>query len=72
MKWSEICKKYGESWVLLDEVRVDDVKMEIIEGAVLFCDADEELVFKKALELKPKKFAIEFTGAPPENLAFAL
>ncbi len=72
MKWPEICKKYKESWVLLDQVLVDDVRMEIIEGAVLFYSSDEESVYKKAVELKPTKFAIEFTGAPPENLAFAL
>ncbi len=72
MKWLEICKKYKERWVLLDEVLVDDNRMEIIEGTVLFCSADEESVYKKALELKPKKFAIEYTGVPPENQAFAL
>ncbi len=72
MKWAEICEKYEEKWVLLNNVLMDEENMRITEGTVLCHHADKEEVYKKASELRPQKFAIEYVGELPENLAVML
>lgn len=72
MRWAEICKAYQDKWVLLEDVCIDEDNMNILEGAVLYHHPNKEQVYKKALELKPKKFAVEYTGHLPEDLVFML
>lgn len=72
MIWTEICKKYKDKWVLLDDVRIDEDNMQITEGKVLYCHPDKDQVYKSALELRPKNFAVEYTGELPKELAVML
>ncbi|MDM8524557.1 hypothetical protein QUF80_14405 [Desulfococcaceae bacterium HSG8] len=72
MRWIEICKKYKDKWVLIDDVHIDEENMNISEGTVLYHNPNKEQVYKKALELRPKKFAVEYTGDLPEDLVFML
>ncbi len=61
MKWKEIREKYTGNWMLIDDVKIDE-NMDILEGDVIYFHPDKDNVYKKLLELKPKKSAIEFAG----------
>jgi len=65
MKWKQIKKKYTGNWILIDDVKVNG-NMNVMEGNVIYFHPDKENVYKKLLELKPKKSTIEFAGDIPE------
>jgi hypothetical protein len=72
MRWTEIYKNYKDMWVLIEDVCVDEEGMNISEGTVLYHHPNKEQVYQKALKLRPKKFAVEYTGNLPEDLVFML
>lgn len=71
MKWEEIIEQYKDEWVLIDVKDIND-DFTIKEGEVLAHSKDKEEIYKKLLEIKPKKFSIEYTGKIPEDLAVVL
>jgi hypothetical protein len=71
MKWNEIIKKYRCEWVLLENIKLDR-NFKIKEGNVLLHSTDKNEIYDKLLELRPKKFAIEYTGKIPDDLAVVL
>jgi hypothetical protein len=66
MKWEEIIEQYKDEWVLIDVKDVND-DFTIREGEVLAHSKDKEEIHKKLLEIRPKKFSIEYTGKIIEN-----
>jgi hypothetical protein len=71
MKWEDIKKIYKDEWVLIKVDKVDD-NFNLLEGEVLASSRDENEVYKKLLEMKPREFMIEYTGVIPEDLAVVL
>ncbi|RLC17303.1 MAG: hypothetical protein DRI57_09970 [Deltaproteobacteria bacterium] len=71
MKWDQIKKKYTDNWILLEDVQIDE-DMYISEGKVIYFHPNKEEIYKKLLELKPKRSAIEFVGNIPEDIAVML
>ncbi|MCR4292508.1 MAG: hypothetical protein NUV76_06510 [Candidatus Kuenenia sp.] len=71
MKKEDILKKHRNEWVLIECKQVDE-NFEIIEGEILYHSKDKNEVYKKLLELRPKNYAIEYTGKIPEDLAVML
>lgn len=71
MKKEEILKKHRNEWVLIECKQVDE-NFEVIEGEILYHSKDKDDVYKKLLELRPKDYAIEYTGKVPEDLAVML
>ncbi len=71
MKWSDIAEKYKDEWVLLEDIKVDR-NFRIKEGRVLSHATDKNEIYNKIIELRPKRFAIEYTGKIPEDLAVVL
>lgn len=71
MNKEEILKKHRNEWVLIECKQVDD-NFEVIEGEILYHSKDKDEVYKKLLELRPKDYAIEYTGKVPEDLAVML
>lgn len=71
MKWKEIVEKFKDEWVLIDVKEVDK-NFNLKEGDVIAHSKDKEEIYKKLLELRPKKFSIEYTGKIPEDLAVVL
>jgi hypothetical protein len=67
----EIEARFDSEWVLLDEPQTSDA-LEVQSGQVLFHSKDRDEVYRKAIELHPKRFAMVFTGAMPENTAIVL
>ncbi len=71
MKWKEIVEKFKDEWVLIDVKEVDK-NFNPKEGDVIAHSKDKEEIYRKLLELRPKKFSIEYTGKIPEDLAVVL
>ncbi|OQY59754.1 MAG: hypothetical protein B6245_05065 [Desulfobacteraceae bacterium 4572_88] len=71
MKWEDIQKDYKDNWVLLEEVQVDE-DLDVLGGNVIYFHPNKENVYKKLLELRPDRSAIEFAGDIPEDIALML
>jgi len=71
MMFQKMIEKFKDEWILVDVKEVDE-NFNLIEGEVLAHSKDKEEVYKKLLEIRPKKFSIEFTGKIPEELAVVL
>jgi hypothetical protein len=71
MKWKEIVERFKDEWVLIDVKEVDE-NFNLKEGDVIAHSKDKEEIYKRLLELRPKKFSIEYTGKIPEDLAVVL
>lgn len=67
----EICQRFDSEWVLIGDP-VEDDALELQQGRVLFHSPDAEAVYRKAVELRPARFATLFTGRIPDDMEFAL
>jgi hypothetical protein len=67
----EIQTRYDSEWILLEDP-VTDATLEIRAGKVLWHSKDRDEVYRKAVELKPKRFATLYTGRMPANSAIVL
>jgi hypothetical protein len=71
MTISEIESRFDDEWVLVeDPVTAEDLTVQ--SGMVRFHSKDRDEVYRKAAELRPKRFAMLYTGSVPENTVFAL
>ena len=68
---AEIESRYPDEWLLLDELETTDAP-EIKAGRVLFHSKDRDEVYRKAMELRPKRFATFCTGTIPDDAAVVL
>jgi len=71
MKWKEIVERFKDEWVLIDVKEVDE-DFNLKEGDVIAHSKDKEEIYRRLLELRPKRFSIEYTGKIPEDLAVVL
>ena len=49
-----------------------DAELEIVSGTVRCHSKDRDEVYRKAVELRPRRFAMLYTGKMPENTAIIL
>ena len=68
---TEIQSQYDSEWVLLEDPVTDDA-LEIQKGKVLWHSKDRDEVYRKAVELRPKRFATLYTGRMLANTAIVL
>ncbi|MFH1268154.1 MAG: hypothetical protein ABIK89_20745 [Planctomycetota bacterium] len=68
---AEIEAQFASEWVLLEEPQLSD-GLDVQAGRVLFHSKDQEEVYRKAIELRPKRFAMLFTGTVPEGTVIVL
>ena len=68
---AEIEARFSSEWVLLEEPKLSDT-LDVQGGRVLFHSKDREEVYRKAIELRPKRFAMLFTGTMPEGTVIVL
>lgn len=57
----EMEARFPNEWVLIDDLETDE-QLEPLRGRVLFHHPDRATVEEKAIELCPKRSAIEFMG----------
>jgi hypothetical protein len=58
---SEIEANYQNEWILIADPETN-AAMEIVRGKVLWHSQNRDEVYRKAKELKPKSFALLYTG----------
>ena len=68
---NEIRSRYSSEWVLVGDPQTG-TDLEVQAGQVLHHSPDRDEVYRKAIELKPTRFAILFTGEIPEGTAVVL
>jgi hypothetical protein len=68
---AQIEKQFVAEWVLVEDPETNDV-LEVQSGKVRWHSKDRDEVYRKAVELRPKRFAMLYTGKMPEDTAVVL
>jgi hypothetical protein len=68
---AEIEAQFGSEWVLVEDPRTNEA-LEVQSGRVRWHSKDRDEVYRKAVELWLKRFAVLYTGQMPEGTAIVL
>ena len=68
---AQIEAQFASEWVLVEAPRTNDA-LEVQSGKVLWHSKDREEVYRQAIGLRLKRFAILYTGKMPEDTAIIL
>ncbi len=71
MTISEIESEFDSEWVLVDEPETNE-QLEVLRGKVIHHSRDRDEVYRKAVNLRPKRSAILYTGSIPEGTVVVL
>jgi hypothetical protein len=71
MTLREIEDLFDSEWVLVDEPQTNE-SLEVEGGRVVWHSKDRDEVYRKAIELRPRRFALLYTGRMPEGTAIVL
>jgi hypothetical protein len=71
MTIAQIEEQFESEWILVEDPKTDEA-LDIQSGKVVWHSKDRDEVYRKAVELRPKRFAMLYTGQIPENTAIAL
>jgi len=71
MTIAEINAQFDSEWVLVEDPQTNDT-LEVQGGTVRYHSKDRDEVYRKAVELRPKRFAVLFTGTIPQDTAIIL
>ena len=68
---AQIEAQFASEWVLVEDPQTNDV-LEVQSGKVRCHSKDREEVYRQAVVLRPKRFAVLYTGKMPEDTAIVL
>jgi hypothetical protein len=68
---TEIEAPFVAEWVLVEDPQTNDA-MEVQCGKVLYHSKDRDEVYREAVRLRPKRFAMLYTGTLPKDTAVVL
>ena len=68
---AQIEAQFQSEWVLIEEPQTNEA-LEVQSGKVCWHSKDREEVYRKVVEMRPKRFAILYTGKMPEDTAIVL
>ncbi len=68
---AQIEARFTSEWVLVEDPETNQA-LEVQRGKVRWHSKDREEVYRKAVELRPKRFAVLYTGRMPEDTAIVL
>ena len=68
---AEIQSKFDSEWVLVGDPQTDD-SLQLQYGLVLYHSKDRDEVYRKAIQLRPTRFAMLYTGTIPKDTAIVL
>ena len=71
MTIAEIESTFESEWVLVEDPQTNEA-LEVQRGSVSFHSKDRDEVYRKAVELRPKRFAMLYTGEIPKDTAIVL
>jgi hypothetical protein len=63
--------KFDSEWVLIEAPQTDEA-LEVQGGTVRWHGKDREEVYRRSVEMRPKRFAIVYTGKMPQDTAIML
>lgn len=63
--------QFESEWVLIEDPQTDEA-LEVKSGKVRWHSKDRDEVYGKAIELRPKRFALLYTGKMPKDTAIVL
>ncbi len=68
---AEIQARFESEWVLIEHPESDE-SLGLKRGVVRYHSKDRDAVYRKAAELRPKRFAVMYTGTMPKDTAIVL
>lgn len=68
---AEIEARFDSEWVLVEDPQTD-ADLEVQSGTVRCHSKDRDEVYRMAVSLRPKRFAVLFTGKLPKDTAIVL
>jgi hypothetical protein len=68
---AEIEAQFESEWILIEAPQTNEA-LEVQSGTVRWHGKDREEVYRKAVEMRPKRFAILYTGKMPKDTAIVL
>lgn len=68
---AQIEAQFDSEWVLVEDPQVNEA-LEVQSGTVRWHSKDRDEVYRKAVELRPKRFAMLYTGKMPKDTAVVL
>jgi hypothetical protein len=71
MTIEEIESQFDSEWVLVGEPETNE-QLEVLKGTVLHHSKDREEVYRRLVNLRPKRSAILYTGEIPEDTVVVL
>ncbi len=71
MSIAEIESTFESEWVLVEDPETNK-DLEVQSGKVRYHSKDRDEVYRKAVELRPRRFAMLYTGTIPEDTAVVL
>lgn len=63
--------QFEGEWILIEDPQTNEA-LEVQSGRVCWHSKDRDEVYRKAVELRPKRFAMLYTGKMPEDTAIVL
>jgi hypothetical protein len=67
----EIEGRFADEWVLVEDPHTNEA-LEVCSGKVLHHSKDRDEVYRQAVALRPRRYAVLFTGRMPANTAIVL
>jgi hypothetical protein len=68
---AEIEAQFTSEWVLVADPQTNEA-LEVQSGKVLYHSKDRDEVYREAVRLRPKRFAMLYTGTLPQDTAIVL
>ncbi|MBI4641683.1 MAG: hypothetical protein HY731_13380 [Candidatus Tectomicrobia bacterium] len=68
---AQIEAQFESEWILIEDPQTNDA-LEVQSGRVRWHSKDRDEVYRKAVELRPKRFAMLYTGEMPKDTAIVL
>ena len=68
---TQIEAQFASEWILVVDPQTNDA-LEVQSGKVCWHSKDRDEVYRKAVELRPKRFAVLYTGKMPKDTAVVL
>ena len=68
---AQIEAQFESEWILVEDPETNDA-LEVLRGKVRWHSKDRDEVYRKAIELRPKRFAMLYTGKMPRDTAVVL
>jgi hypothetical protein len=68
---AQIEAQFDSEWILVGDPLTNEA-LEVQSGKVLWHSKDREEVYRKAVELRPRRSAMLYTGKMPKNTAVVL